>query len=378
MQSYCIYAEAFAGPFWPLRAPEPPFTHKTPPFTQVLFLFDAFYGTISSRKPSSLCSYKTESEDPMKKRILALLLAFSMMLSLLPVSALADTGGGIDSAVYAADGSKDLTISKFRPDVSSMEPDSEGVYHGNGWRYVPQNSTREDRDTLYLDGDSFDLSDAFIRCHVIISNKTTVKNTNFGCYENPSGDAKITNSGILQNCEFFDSIIINNNRIETSIFENCDITNSGNFNDCLFALKGTDSFFFSSMSASNSFSSLSLENSISSPSFRGSGKYTDCLFNFDPSVAGLSDVTVHTLQRADQNELYAFLANYPDNFTAYSASCFYTVGSPKIKTVYIDSDQVYYYNVRFINGIPSLLMTPSSTTTMFGGMFSPFRTAMLY
>ena len=289
----------------------------------------------------------------MKKRILALLLAFSMMLSLLPVSALADTGGGIDSAVYAADGSKDLTISKFRPDVSSMEPDSEGVYHGNGWRYVPQNSTREDRDTLYLDGDSFDLSDAFIRCHVIISNKTTVKNTNFGCYENPSGDAKITNSGILQNCEFFDSIIINNNRIETSIFENCNITNSGNFNDCLFALKGTDSFFFSSMSASNSFSSLSLENSISSPSFSGSGKYTDCLFNFDPSVAGLSGVTVHTLQRADQNKLYAFLANYPDNFTAYSASCFYTVGSPKIKTVYIDSDQVYYYNVRFINGIPS-------------------------
>ena len=30
----------------------------------------------------------------MKKRILALLLAFGMMLSLLPVSALADTGGG--------------------------------------------------------------------------------------------------------------------------------------------------------------------------------------------------------------------------------------------------------------------------------------------
>ena len=29
----------------------------------------------------------------MKKRILALLLAFSMMLSLLPVSAFADTGG---------------------------------------------------------------------------------------------------------------------------------------------------------------------------------------------------------------------------------------------------------------------------------------------
>ena len=93
MQSCCIYAEAFAGHYQPIRAPEPPFTHKTPPFTQVLFLFDAFYGIISLRKSSSLCSYKTESEAPMKKRILALLLAFSMMLSLLPVSALADTGG---------------------------------------------------------------------------------------------------------------------------------------------------------------------------------------------------------------------------------------------------------------------------------------------
>lgn len=84
----------FFRAFSALRAPEPPFTHKTPPFTQVLFLFDAFYDIISLRKSSSLCSYKTESEAPMKKRILALLLAFSMMLSLLPVSALADTGGG--------------------------------------------------------------------------------------------------------------------------------------------------------------------------------------------------------------------------------------------------------------------------------------------
>ena len=138
MQSHCIYAEAFAGPFRPLRAPEPPFTHKTPPFTQVLFLFDAFYGTISLRKPSSLCSYKTESEAPMKKRILALLLAFSMMLSLLPVSALADTGGGIDFAAYASNGSlPDLVMDNDtgRPNVSQIEPDSRGVYQGNGWMY---------------------------------------------------------------------------------------------------------------------------------------------------------------------------------------------------------------------------------------------------
>ena len=137
MQSYCIYAEAFAGPFQPLRAPEPPFTHKTPPFTQVLFLFDAFYGTISLRKSSSLCSYKTESEVSMKKRILALLLAFSMMLSLLPVSALADKGGGIGSAVYASNEPlPDLVMdSNGKPDLSGITPVSEGVYQGNGWKY---------------------------------------------------------------------------------------------------------------------------------------------------------------------------------------------------------------------------------------------------
>lgn len=122
MQSHCIYAEAFAGPFRPLRAPEPPFTHKTPPFTQVLFLFDAFYGTISLRKPSSLCSYKTESEAPMKKRILALLLAFSMMLSLLPVSALADTGGVSISPLMRVMGL--LATSRITLPLSSRRPAS--------------------------------------------------------------------------------------------------------------------------------------------------------------------------------------------------------------------------------------------------------------
>lgn len=66
----------------------------------------------------------------MKKRILALLLAFSMMLSLLPVSALADTGG-IDFAAYASNGSlPDLVMDNDtgKPDVSKIEPNSEGVY----------------------------------------------------------------------------------------------------------------------------------------------------------------------------------------------------------------------------------------------------------
>ena len=221
MQSYCIYAEAFAGPFWPLRAPEPPFTHKTPPFTQVLFLFDAFYGTISSRKPPSLCSYKTESEAPMKKRILALLLAFSMMLSLLPVSALADTGGGIGSAVYASNGltgqMPDLVMgSNGIPDTSnaaSRTEDNKTIWYGTDWTY--------DGDTLTLESGSYDFFTtkpttkngkvlALVECTVVVKNGATITGGrfhamfNYGTVENSLlvSDGIINRGGTMTNCLF--------------------------------------------------------------------------------------------------------------------------------------------------------------------------------
>lgn len=94
----------------------------------------------------------------MKKRILALLLAFSMMLSLLPVSALADTGG-IDSAAYASNGlignityNTSLVITKAGvPDTEGREPiyqddDSSNPiigYKGDGWTYILNSVTNE-------------------------------------------------------------------------------------------------------------------------------------------------------------------------------------------------------------------------------------------
>ena len=224
MQSYCIYAEAFAGPFRPLRAPEPPFTHKTPPFTQVLFLFDAFYGTINSRKPSSLCSYKTESEVSMKKRILALLLAFSMMLSLLPVSALADTGGGIDFAAYASNGltgqMPDLVMDNDtgRPDPSRATKISEGVYQGDGWTYEIGIAS----DTLTLESGRYDFTNTkpttkdgtvltFVQCRVVVKNGATVTGCwfhamlNYGTVENSllsTNDIINCDGGTMTNCLF--------------------------------------------------------------------------------------------------------------------------------------------------------------------------------
>ena len=221
MQSYCIYAEAFAGPFGPLRAPEPPFTHKTPPFTQVLFLFDAFYGTMSLRKPSSLCSYKTESEAPMKKRILALLLAFSMMLSLLPVSALADTGGGIDFAAYASNGSLPALVmdnDTGKPDLSSATQDSEGVYQGDGWTYeiIDKNHS-----TLTLKSRSYNFNNTkpttedgetlkLVKCKVVVESGATITGgrfqqmLNYGTVENSLlvSDGIINSGGTMTNCLF--------------------------------------------------------------------------------------------------------------------------------------------------------------------------------
>ena len=220
MQSHCIYAEAFAGPFRPLRAPEPPFTHKTPPFTQVLFLFDAFYGTISLRKPSSLCSYKTESEVSMKKRILALLLAFSMMLSLLPVSALADTGGGIGSAVYASNGSlPDLVMgNNGMPDVSQIEPDSEGVYQGAGWKYEIIDNNHS---TLTLETGIYDFNNT----------KPTTKNGDVlklvNCKVVVESGATITGGRFHQ--------MLNYGTVENSLLSNNDIENrGGTMTNCLF------------------------------------------------------------------------------------------------------------------------------------------------
>lgn len=270
MQSYCIYAEAFAGPFRPLRAPEPPFTHKTPPFTQVLFLFDAFYGTISLRRPSSLCSYKTESEAPMKKRILALLLAFSMMLSLLPVSALADTGGGIDFAAYASNGSlPDLVMDNDtgKPDVSKIEPNSEGVYQGNGWKYE---IIDKGHSTLTLETGTYDFNNTkpttndgnvlrLVQCTVVVKSGAT-----------------ITGGWFRQ--------MLNYGTVENSLLSNNDIENCG-------------------------------------------GTMTNCLFKCSKPPVGVANC--HKLTEVNNNVFDATLLNAPSGFMGWET--YYFTGTPTLK-----------------------------------------------
>ena len=156
----------------------------------------------------------------MKKRILALLLAFSMMLSLLPVSALADTGGGIDSAVYASNGSlPDLVMgNNGMPDVSQIEPDSEGVYQGAGWKYEIIDNNHS---TLTLETGIYDFNNT----------KPTTKNGDVlklvNCKVVVESGATITGGRFHQ--------MLNYGTVENSLLSNNDIENrGGTMTNCLF------------------------------------------------------------------------------------------------------------------------------------------------
>ena len=156
----------------------------------------------------------------MKKRILALLLAFSMMPSLLPVSALADTGGGIGSAVYASNGSlPDLVMgNNGMPDVSQIEPDSEGVYQGAGWKYEIIDNNHS---TLTLETGIYDFNNT----------KPTTKNGDVlklvNCKVVVESGATITGGRFHQ--------MLNYGTVENSLLSNNDIENrGGTMTNCLF------------------------------------------------------------------------------------------------------------------------------------------------
>ena len=156
----------------------------------------------------------------MKKRILALLLAFSMMLSLLPVSALADMGGGIDFAAYASNGSlPDLVMgNNGMPDVSQIEPDSEGVYQGAGWKYEIIDNNHS---TLTLETGIYDFNNT----------KPTTKNGDVlklvNCKVVVESGATITGGRFHQ--------MLNYGTVENSLLSNNDIENrGGTMTNCLF------------------------------------------------------------------------------------------------------------------------------------------------
>ena len=225
-----------------------------------------------------------------------------------------------------------------KPDLSRATQISERVYQGDGWRYVPQDSARKDKDTLYLDGASFNLSGASIWCNVVVSPRTTVENARFNYHGNPSGFPSVTNNGILQSCMFIECYITNNATIQKSTIEDCSITNDATIRDSLFSINSSATLLFK---------------------FEKSGSITDSVFDFNPTTYGLT-LNVHSLQASPIKALDISTASNPITYLYLRSNVFYTIGYPKIKVYCYNPDNPTggSYKVCSINGVPATSYAP--------------------
>ena len=222
----------------------------------------------------------------MKKRILALLLAFSMMLSLLPVSALADTGGGIDSAVYASNGSlPDLVMTTDGiPDTSnaaSRTEDNKTIWYGTDWTYEIIDKSHS---TLTLKSGSYNFNNTkpttedgetlkLVKCKVVVESGAT-----------------ITGGWFRQ--------MLNYGTVENSLLSNNDIENCG-------------------------------------------GTMTNCLFKCSKPPVGVANY--HKLTEVNNNVFDATLLNAPSGFMGWET--YYFTGTPTL-TVKVDNNPI----IQCING----------------------------
>ena len=223
----------------------------------------------------------------MKKRILALLLAFSMMLSLLPVSALADTGGGIDFAAYASNGSlPDLVMDNNtgKPDVSKIEPVSEGVYQGNGWKYETENIS----DTLTLEGGKYDFNYTF---------------------PGFSGSRHFPDCDHLNCVNVVNIVVQPGATIVGGVFEEIRLLNNGTVTNGLFS--GTD--------------------------VKNNGTL-NCLFKSKPFGIGY-----HSLTAADNLAVEVLLYSFGNTESFWSDRTIYFTGTPTL-TVKVDNNPIQYIN----------------------------------
>ena len=122
----------------------------------------------------------------MKKRILSLVLALSMMISLFPVSALAQPPGGEGAALAEENGETEETAgtitidSSGEPVISGLHTDSEGYWVGNGWKYM--DGVGAGLGTLTLMSGTWNLANQnAVKCYVAIDEKATVAG---GTFEN--------------------------------------------------------------------------------------------------------------------------------------------------------------------------------------------------
>ena len=231
----------------------------------------------------------------MKKRILALLLAFSMMLSLLPVSALADTGGGIDFAAYASNGSlPDLRMnSNGMPDLSRITPDSRGVYQGNGWMY------NKNSDALMLNSGKYDFNYTVPRFdgseHYDDCDHLNCVNVNHIVVQ---PDATIVGG------MFNGQSLVNHGTVTNGLFKGTSVTNHGTLN-CLFPPNSDNS-----------------------------------------KPTGIGTIECHSLTAADNSivEVLLYSSTFGNTTTTYSEGTFYFTGTPTLEVKLSSNEEITCIN----------------------------------
>ena len=236
----------------------------------------------------------------MKKRILALLLAFSMMLSLLPVSALADTGGGIDFAAYASNGligqMPDLRMnSNGKPDPSRATKISEGVYQGDGWTYEIGIAS----DTLTLKSGKYDFNYTF---------------------------PGFSDSKHFDDCEHLDLV-----KVDNIVVEDGAMIVGGMFNE----------------------QSLSNYGTVTNGLFKGTSVTNhgtlNCLFPPNPDNSkptGIGTIECHSLTAADNSivEVLLYSSTFGNTTTTYSEGTFYFTGTPTLEVKLSSNEEITCIN----------------------------------
>ena len=228
----------------------------------------------------------------MKKRILALLLAFSMMLSLLPVSALADTGGGIDFAAYASNGligqMPDLRMNSNGKPNKTL--DSNGFCQGDGWTY----QVTYGRDTLTLKSGKYDFNYTF---------------------------PGFSDSKHFDDCDHLSRVTVNNIVVEEGativggVFEEKSLVNHGTVTNGLFS--GT--------------------------AVTNDGKL-NCLFRPAPSKPKPVGIECHSLTTADNSTVEVLLYSFGNTTTTYRGGTFYFTGTPTLEVKLSSNEEITCIN----------------------------------
>lgn len=237
----------------------------------------------------------------MKKRLISLLVALCMAVTLLPVSAI---------TAWAEENGSTLKPLQFwlgYPVVTDDMPskiDSKGhtIYTGDGWSYdgtdkvltlAPENPTTYD----LIDGGSIRPDQNSILCSAIIGQNATIVNGNFWDDENPN--VSITNYGAITGGIYYTSIT-NHGTIENGIIEKA-FDNYGTVKN---------SYFFD-------------------PSYKvtnHNGLMPGCLFTGKPE-----GIEFHTITEVEDYYIAASLADISDISFEVTQNKFYFTGTPKVR-----------------------------------------------